>query len=141
MKARILLIIAVVASLSACSFSSSFMRARHMPAKAPDALMVFGGANQDIYLGTLGEATDEDSIYNQQGKYGNPHSDLSISNKRSVYGSRDSEFSACNPHAPLPPIIVDKYNNVIGDFTSNARLKTALPDELIAPLRKLCKKG
>ncbi len=89
-------------------------------------------------MATISQKTNADSIYNKKGKYGDPKSELSISNKKSEYGSVTSKFSACNPDAFTPPIIVDKYNMVLGTFTLNKGFKSTLPDDLLDKLRKLC---
>ena len=143
MKSKIFIISVVSLLLVACGFTDDFMRARRMPAptaSANNAPMIFGGQDHDIYLGNISlQQGDRDSIYNLQGKYGDPNADLSISNKKSIYGSATSALSACNPQATNPPILVNKYNNVLGDFTLNAERETKLSDDVIGSLRKLCK--
>lgn len=139
MKIKMLLVMVVFASLAACTFSDSFMRSRNMPVTPSNAPMIFGGQNRDIYLGNISSnQADADSIYNRQGKYGDPKSLLSISNKKNAYGGVASELSACDPHAINPPILVDKYNMVLGDFTLNPERNSALTPEISNALRKLC---
>lgn len=136
-----LLIVIIAVVISGCGFSGSFMRGRNMPEASVigNAPMVFGGEYRDIYLGNIStDPTNADSIYNKKGKYGDPKSELSISNKKGEYGSVTSKFSACNSDAFTPPVIVDKYNMVLGTFTLNKAFHTTLPDDLIAKLRKLC---
>ena len=141
MKIKMLLIMVILAFLTACNFPDSFMRSRNMPVTPSNAPMIFGGQNRDIYLGNIStNPADADSIYNQQGKYGNSKSAaLSISNKKSEYGAATSELSACNPHAINPPILVDKYNMVLGDFTLNPERNSTLTPAIISALQKLCR--
>lgn len=137
MKIKMLCLILTVA-LAGCS---SLMRGRNMPASAATSKdpMVFGGKSRDIYLGNISsDKTNPDSIFNSQGKYGAADTEFSINNPKSDYGALNSDLSACNPDAANPPIIVDKYNIVLGVFTLNKAFKTTLPDNLINSLRKLC---
>jgi len=140
MKIKILVIAILVSMLLGCGLPDSFMRAQRMPTQGGGAPMVFGGVNRDIYLGNISDhPADMDSIYNPSGKYGDPNSEFSIRNTKSDYGSKTSNLSACNPDAFNPPIIVDRYNMVVGVFTLNESLKSTLPPAIIDPLRKLCK--
>ncbi len=90
-------------------------------------------------MATISQKTNADSIYNKKGKYGDPKSELSISNKKSDYGSVTSKLSACNPDAFTPPVVVDKYNMVLGEFTLNHAFKSKLLATITDPLQKICK--
>ena len=135
-----LLLIAIAFVITGCGLSESFMRGQRMPNNADNALMVFGGPNRNIYLGNISlDPGNADSIYNKNGKYGDPSSELSISNKKGDYGSTTSALSACNPDATNPPVLIDRYNTVLGEFTLNETFKSNLPVRMIDALRKLCK--
>ena len=83
-------------------------------------LMLFGGKNNNQYLGCLNCSKFAiDSILNEYGKYGNGLNSVSIWNSYGTYGSKYSQYSPWNPYATAPPVIVDESGNFYGYFTVN----------------------
>lgn len=85
-------------------------------------LCLFGGANQDVYLGCIscGE-NDAESIWNPTGIYGLISGATSIWNEHGIYGDETSIYSPFNSAALYPPAVksgkifygyftVDKFN-------------------------------
>ena len=84
-------------------------------------LMLFGGADHDVYLGCLNcgkFATD--SVCNQFGRYGSEFSAESIWNEFSRYGSEFSAHSPWNEFSTQAPAIVDSDGDLYGYFSANA---------------------
>ncbi|MFN3237680.1 MAG: hypothetical protein ACE37D_11560 [Pseudomonadales bacterium] len=91
------------------------------PYRSGSKLMLFGGRNNEVYLGCLDcSEYAQDSIANTYGEYGSQFSSESIFNSFSDYGSRYSQYSACNPYASSPPAAVDSNGNFYGYLTLNA---------------------
>lgn len=83
-------------------------------------LMLFGGLNHDVYLGSLNtNRYDSNSIWNQYGTYGSRYSSTSIWNEYGTYGSEYSSYSPWNQYASTPPVIVDKDGKFYGYFSKN----------------------
>jgi hypothetical protein len=83
-------------------------------------LHLYGGSNQDQYLGCLNSDTfDKDSIWNSFGDYGNILSSKSIWNSNGNYGSSYSTYSPWNSYASYPPAIVDQDGQFYGYLTLN----------------------
>ena len=84
------------------------------------SLLIYGGKNQDIFLGCLNFDKFEDkSIWNKFGNNGSKFNDKCIWNKFGEYGGKFSDFSPFNKFASKPPILVDKYGNFYGYFTAD----------------------
>jgi len=81
--------------------------------------------SRNLYLGFLGLASAEDSIYNTAGVYGSSTSSTSVNNPSSEYGSSSGNFSSNNPTAPRPPLIV-KHGRIIGLLTTVTGIPGAL---------------
>lgn len=95
-----------------------------MPAVAQFAagqkLMIFGGADHDVYLGCLScPPWETDSVHNEVGQYGSEISPSSIRNPISLWGSTIAVTSACNEIASDPPVLVDKAGKYYGELTMN----------------------
>src|SRR5437868_12034075 len=50
-------------------------------------LLIFGGANHEVYLGCLCDGRNPESVFNLAGEYGSARSTTSMRNKRAAYGS------------------------------------------------------
>lgn len=71
------------------------------------------------YLGCLTcPASEQNSLWNHHGTYGNLYNKKSIWNKYGIYGDEKSNFSPWNPYAEKPPII-KKDGVVFGFLTLN----------------------
>lgn len=85
------------------------------------ALHIYGGEDHDIYLGCLNcSDIDQNSIWNDIGKYGSNISQSSIWNDISIYGSDISQYSPWNDFATYPPVVVDKDGGFYGYLTLNS---------------------
>ncbi|PIF46589.1 hypothetical protein CLU96_3627 [Chryseobacterium sp. 52] len=83
-------------------------------------LHLYGGSNQDQYLGCLNcDTFDKNSIWNTYGDYGNVSSSKSIWNSYGNYGSSYSTYSPWSSYASYPPAIVDQEGNFYGYLTLN----------------------
>lgn len=83
-------------------------------------LHVYGGSNQDVYLGCLNcNKFDSNSIWNAFGTYGSKFNVKSIWNAYGTYGSEYNTLSPWNKYSSDPPVIVDKQGNFYGYFTLN----------------------
>lgn len=83
-------------------------------------LMLFGGNNNDVYLGCLScSKYDQDSVSNTYGEFGSSYHSDSIFNSYGEYGSSYSQYSACNSYAANPPVAVDSNGNFYGYLTLN----------------------
>ncbi|KND60233.1 hypothetical protein BVER_05052 [Candidatus Burkholderia verschuerenii] len=112
-------------------------------AHAQAKLMLYGGADHDVYLGCLNcSDTDAESVQNESGRYGSEISAQSIFNETGRYGSRLSPESPCNPFANDPPVIVDQNSSFYGYLTLNAAHRKAVTDgrTLNWLTYKVCKK-
>ncbi len=89
-------------------------------AQAGGNLMLFGGKDQDVYLGCVNcSEYSSDSIFNKFGNHGSAFSTESIYNKFSDYGSAYSDYGVCNKYANNPPVIVDESGGFYGAMTMN----------------------
>ncbi len=83
-------------------------------------LLIFGGANHDVFLGCLTcSQYDAASVLNGYGQHGSRYASNSIVNKYSPYGNPYSNQSACNPYTSTAPVIVDRAGNYYGELTVN----------------------
>jgi len=83
-------------------------------------LMLFGGENNNVYLGCLNcSEYSVESLFNDYGSYGSEYSSTSIWNQYGTYGSRYSQYSPWNTYALNPPVVVDENGNFYGYFTVN----------------------
>ncbi|WP_223605665.1 hypothetical protein [Chryseobacterium sp. OSA05B] len=83
-------------------------------------LHLYGGSNQDQYLGCINcDTFDKNSIWNPYGDYGNILSSKSIWNGSGNYGSAYSTYSPWSDYASYPPVILDQDGNFFGYLTSN----------------------
>lgn len=84
-------------------------------------LHLYGGADQDQYLGCLNcDTFDKNSVWNKFSDYGNVYSSKSIWNTYGNYGSSYSTYSPWNAYASYPPAIVDQEGNFYGFLTLNS---------------------
>ncbi|KFF23356.1 hypothetical protein [Chryseobacterium vrystaatense] len=84
-------------------------------------LHLYGGSNQDQYLGCLNcDTFDKNSIWNAYSDYGNAFGSKSIWNTHGNYGSSYSTYSPWSNYASYPPAIVDQDGNFFGYLTLNA---------------------
>jgi hypothetical protein len=107
---------------------------------AEQRLMIFGGADHDVYLGCLScLPTAPDSVFNIIGKYGSEISPTSVRNHISRYGDLISPTSACNILASEPPVLVDRTGKYYGELTMNElRTKRTTLTAALAWLRLAC---
>ncbi|ASE61981.1 hypothetical protein [Chryseobacterium indologenes] len=83
-------------------------------------LHLYGGADQDQYLGCLNcDTFDKDSVWNKFSDYGNIFSSKSIWNTNGNYGSIYSTYSPWSTYASYPPAIRDQDGNFYGFLTLN----------------------
>lgn len=104
--------------------------------RAPE-LNVFGGKNNQVFLGCLTcSEYDPNSVHNPYGLYGSKYSLTSIANPDSDYGSPTALESACNPYALNAPVILNRDGNYYGQLTVNTsnpqRTKIATALQFIA---------
>ncbi|NIF06527.1 hypothetical protein F3J23_13845 [Chryseobacterium sp. Tr-659] len=83
-------------------------------------LHLYGGADQDQYLGCLNcDTFDKNSIWNKYSDYGNVFGSKSIWNTYGNYGSSYSTYSPWSSYASYPPAILDENGNFYGFLTLN----------------------
>ncbi len=83
-------------------------------------LHIFGGKEQNIYLGCLNcSYLEKESIWNEQGNYGNILFSKSIWNNKGIYGSAKSNYSPWNRNAKFPPALKDDNGEFYGLLTTN----------------------
>lgn len=105
-------------------------------------IMIFGGANHDVYLGCLScSEYTTGSVHNEFGNYGSEFQADSIFNSFGRFGSSFSNFSPCNEFATEPPVIVDQNGNFYGRLTLNTMHRQANTEELLLQWlkTKVCK--
>jgi hypothetical protein len=129
MNIKQLLIVMLLFAVSSTSF-------------AEKKIMVFGGANHNVYLGCFNcSDITSDSVHNDIGKFGSDISSTSIFNDISLYGSDISQYSPCNDIASNPPVLVDEDGSFFGYLTLNDIKSKAITDpDILAWLKyKVCK--
>jgi hypothetical protein len=83
-------------------------------------LHLYGGKNHDVYLGCLNcNSYDQNSIWNEYGKYGNSYNSNCIWNEYGTYGNEYNSYSPWNSYSNDPPVVVDIEGNFYGYFTVN----------------------
>ena len=83
-------------------------------------LHIYGGRNHDVYLGCLNcNNYDQNSIWNEYGKYGSKYYPNCIWNSYGTYGSEYNPYSPWNSYSSSPPVVVDREGNFYGYFTIN----------------------
>ncbi len=95
-------------------------------AAAADEMMLFGGANREVFLGCLCDENRPDSVFNMLGEHGSHQSSTSIRNKFAPYGSNHDDTSACNMAATHPPVVLASDGKSVGMLTLNASLKRSI---------------
>jgi hypothetical protein len=95
-------------------------------AAGADDLLLFGGANYEVFLGCLCDEQRPDSVFNMLGEHGSHLSATSIRNKFAPYGSNYDNTSACNAAATKPPRLVAANGKSLGLLTLNASLKKGI---------------
>ncbi len=93
---------------------------------AADELLLFGGANREVFLGCLCDEQRSDSVFNMLGEHGSHQSATSIRNKFAAYGSNHDDTSACNTAATHPPVVLASDGRSVGLLTLNAGLKRSI---------------
>ncbi len=94
-------------------------------------LLVFGGRNNETYLGCLCGEYESDSVTNSYGNHGSRYATDSIWNRYGDFGSKYSNSSACNAHATKPPIVVSSDGDFIGYLTVNKYMSKAITEPAI----------
>lgn len=87
----------------------------------------------DEYIGTIGPATDGDSIFNGFGRFGNRHDPASIWNPHGKNGDRHNRGSAFNELALAPPRLV-KNAQLVGHLSVNKAAAGAVNPVLLGAL-------
>jgi hypothetical protein len=106
MKIKLLLILA-----------TSLLALKYIKAQT---LHIYGGRNHDVYLGCLNcNNYDQNSIWNEYGKYGSKYYTNCIWNSYGTYGSEYNPYSPWNSYSSSPPVVVDREGNFYGYFTIN----------------------
>lgn len=83
-------------------------------------LQIFGGEKQNIYLGCLNCSNlENESIWNEQGNYGNNKFSKSIWNSKGIFGSLESDYSPWNRNAKFPPALKDDNGEFYGLLSTN----------------------
>lgn len=93
---------------------------------AADELLLFGGANREVFLGCLCDEHRPDSVFNMLGEHGSHQSTTSIRNKFAAYGSNHDDTSACNTAATHPPVVLASDGKSVGLLTLNSTLKRSI---------------
>ena len=70
------------------------------------------------FLGNISGPRDSDSIFNEQGTYGNERSAESIWNPHGTFRNERNAFSPFNGRSTAPPMIL-KGGTVVGHLTTN----------------------
>lgn len=89
-------------------------------------LLIFGGQNNENYLGCMCPDYQTDSVLNASGMHGSRHAPDSIWNRHGAYGSDFSDTSACNALASNPPAVVVDDGTFVGYLTLNQHLRSAI---------------
>lgn len=88
--------------------------------KKAATLHIYSGSSHDVYLGCLNcSSSAANSIWNENGKYGNRYNPLSIWNEYGEYGNEYNPYCPWNEYSTTPPIIVDNAGGFYGYFTIN----------------------
>ncbi len=95
-------------------------------AAAADEMLLFGGANREVFLGCLCDEHRPDSVFNMLGEHGSHQSATSIRNKFAAYGSNHDDTSACNTEATHPPVVLASDGKSVGLLTLNAALQRSI---------------
>lgn len=105
----------------ASQISTTTITASPVPVASSVALYLFGGTNNNTYLGCVNcNQFHEESICNRFGTYGSSFSNSSIWNQFGTYGSSFQSYSPWNSFSSFGPIIVDSNGLSYGYFTTNA---------------------
>lgn len=103
-------------------------------------LLIFGGANHEVYLGCLCDGKNPESVFNLAGEYGSTRSSTSLRNKRAPYGSSHEDTSACNGNARHPPSVVASDGKALGLLTVNPSLKKRIATQSVTDwLTRVCR--
>jgi hypothetical protein len=104
-----------------------------------DDLVVFGGANHEVFLGCLCDGERPDSVFNLSGEHGSDVAPASIRNKFSPYGSNHDDTSACDAKATHPPVVLTSQGKSLGLLTVNPDLKRRITTPSVADwLARMC---
>ncbi len=90
---------------------------------AASVLLIFGGRNHKVFLGCLCDDAEEDSVFNEHGKYGQYGLNLDNSSLWSVVGGYRGvvgDYTACGMFTKDPPIVVTPQGQAICRLTTDA---------------------
>ena len=108
-------------------------------AAAADEMLLFGGANREVFLGCVCDEHRPDSVFNMLGEHGSHQSATSIRNKFAAYGSNHDDTSACNTAATHPPVVLASDGKSVGLLTLNAALKRSISGPSVTDwLARMC---
>ncbi len=83
-------------------------------------LQIFGGHEQNVYLGCLNCSNlEKESIWNNNGNYGDNQHPKSIWNSNGIYGNTKSNYSPWNKMARYPPVLKDNKGEFYGYLTTD----------------------
>jgi len=101
-------------------------------ASAQAELLLFGGPNNDVFLGCLTcSEFDRSSVHNEFGDFGSRFSRVSIWNSFGDYGGSFSRYSPCNRFASNPPVVVDRDGGFYGYLTLNSTKAGRITDRAV----------
>lgn len=87
-----------------------------------NGMSIFGYDNYEdeyVYIGSIANEFNSDSIGNEFGSYGNEFNSDSIFNEYGDYGSEYSSESAFNEYASTPPILINSDDEFVGYLSLN----------------------
>jgi len=96
-----------------------------IPISSVDVVEIVGDDNQYLGLVSYAQRSNLNSVFNPQGSYGAPLSQVSIFNTFGNYGSSFSDLSAFNDQASRPPTVLINSNSV-GKLTTNHSIPDAI---------------
>lgn len=101
-------------------------------AVAQTELLIFGGRNNDVFLGCLTcDRFNSASVLNSTGPHGSRFAIDSIWNRYGDYGSRFSTYSPCNRFGTNPPVVVDRQGNFYGYLTISQTFPRRITDRTV----------
>ena len=91
--------------------------------------------SKNTFLGKISRSSDQQSIFNVYGTYGNEFNGSSIWNEFSEFGNMFNSLSPFNEYSTSPPMII-KSRKIIAYLTTNKSAKGGISPNL---LKALCK--
>lgn len=97
--------------------------------------VIIGQDSQHTHLGTITNAYDSDSVFNEYGIYGNKYASDAIWNSYGTFGNPYSTYSPFNAFTTTPPMII-KDGEIIGYLTTNKAIRGGLYPAVLKSMAK-----